>query len=71
MHSCLIVATCFLMWGDVVKYHVMCLHSLVWSNYSDLTRPISPKWWFSKGMLLISGESRLVKYYFIWPDCSF
>ena len=22
---------------------------LVWSNYSDLTRPISPKCWFSKG----------------------
>ncbi len=29
----------------------------------DLTRPISPKWWFSKGNLLISGKSRLVKYY--------
>ena len=34
----------------------------IWSNYSDLTRP-HPKWWFSKGMLLISGKSRLVKYY--------
>ncbi len=21
----------------------------IWANYSDLTRPISPKWWFSKG----------------------
>ncbi len=34
----------------------------VWSNYSDLTRP-HPKWWFSKGNPLISGKSRLVKYY--------
>ena len=33
-----------------------------WSNYSDLTRP-HPKWWFSKGKPLISGKSRLVKYY--------
>ena len=32
------------------------------SNYSDLTRP-HPKWWFSKGNPLISGKSRLVKYY--------
>ena len=36
--------------------------SLFWSNYSDLTRP-HPKWWFSKGIPLISGKSRLVKYY--------
>ncbi len=35
---------------------------LVWSNYSDLTRPHS-KWWFSKGNSLISRKSRLVKYY--------
>ena len=34
----------------------------IWSNYSDLTRPHS-KWWFSRGNLLISGKSRLVKYY--------
>ena len=34
----------------------------IWSNYSDLTRPHS-KWWFSKGNPLISGKSRLVKYY--------
>ena len=33
-----------------------------WSNYSDLTRPHS-KWWFSMGNPLISGKSRLVKYY--------
>ena len=39
----------------------------LWSNYSDLTRP-QPKWWFSKGNPLISGKSRLVKYYSIWPD---
>ena len=36
--------------------------SSIWANYSDLTRP-HPKWWFSKGNLLISGKSRLVKYY--------
>ena len=41
---------------------------LFWSNYSDLTRPGPPKWWFSKGNPLISGKSRLVKYYSIWPD---
>ena len=35
---------------------------LIWSNYSDLTRP-HRKWWFSKGNPLISGKSRLVKYY--------
>ena len=34
----------------------------IWSNYSDLTRP-HPKWWFIKGNPLISGKSRLVKYY--------
>ena len=28
----------------------------------------NPKWLFSKGNLLISGKSRLVKYYSIWPD---
>ena len=27
-----------------------------------------PKWWFSKGHLFISGKSRLVNEYFIWPD---
>ena len=36
--------------------------SYIWSNYSDLTRP-HPKWWFRKGHPLISGKSRLVKYY--------
>ena len=34
----------------------------IWSNYSDLTRP-HHKRWFSKGNPLISGKSRLVKYY--------
>ena len=38
------------------------LEAFFWSNYSDLTRP-HPKWWFSKGHPLISGKSRLVKYY--------
>ena len=37
--------------------------NLVWSNYNDLTRPISPKWWFSEGNPLISGKSGLVKYH--------
>ena len=41
---------------------VLPIYIYIWSNYSDLTRP-HPKWWFSKGMLLISGKSRLVKYY--------
>ena len=35
---------------DDEKQHVkkqlrMFLFSRFWSNYSDLTRPISPKWW--------------------------
>ena len=38
------------------------IYMYIWSNYSDLTRP-HPKWWFSKGIPLISGKSRLVKYY--------
>ena len=38
------------------------IYIYIWSNYSDLTRP-HPKWWFSKGIPLISGKSRLVKYY--------
>ena len=38
------------------------LQTLIWSNYSDLTRP-HPKWWFSKGNPLISVKSRLMKYY--------
>ena len=48
-------------------------HHEIWSNYSDLTRP-HPKWWFSKGIPLISGKSRLVKYYNLarWNDpCGF
>ena len=35
---------------------------MIWANYSDLTRP-HPKWWFNQGNPLISGKSRLVKYY--------
>ena len=38
----------------------ICLY-MIWSNYSDLTRP-HPKWWFSEGNPLISGKSGLVKY---------
>ena len=40
----------------------------IWSDYSDLTRPISPTWWFNKGNPLISRKSRLLKYYSIWPE---
>ena len=29
-------------------------------NYSDLTRPISPKWWFSKGNPLISQVGEIL-----------
>ena len=41
-------------------YRMPCLY--IWSNYSDLTRP-HPNWWSRKGNPLISGKSRLVKYY--------
>ena len=44
-------------------------HQPVWSNYNDLTRP-HPKWWFSKGIPLISGKSRLVKYYNLARTCA-
>ncbi len=44
------------------RYVSVCIGGSFWSNYSDLTRP-HPKWWFSKGNPLISGKSRLVKYY--------
>ena len=43
--------------------------SYFWSNYSDLTWT-HPKLWFSKGNLLISGKTALVKYYIVWPDTS-
>ena len=36
--------------------------TLIWSNYSDVTRP-HPKMQLRKGNPLISGKSRLVKYY--------
>ena len=48
------------------------LHQLIWKNLSfqrvlyKLQRPHTtwdPKWWFSKGILLILGKSRLVKNY--------
>ncbi len=39
----------------------------IWSNYSDLTRPISPKWWFSKGNFLFQGNLGWLKI-IIWPD---
>ena len=42
----------------------------IWSNYSDLTRPISPKWWFSKGNSRTFQGNRLVGeiLWTIWPD---
>ena len=49
------------------NFHWDGMNHVFWSNYRDLTRP-DPKWWFSKGNPLISGKSRLVKYYSIWPD---
>ena len=45
---------------DTLQYQPF--YAIFWSNYSDLTRP-HPKWWFSRGNPLISGKSRLVKYY--------
>ncbi len=39
------------------------LVDLIWSNYSDLTRPGPPNGGDCKGIPLISGKSRLVKYY--------
>ena len=42
--------------------YVLIFSEKIWSNYSDLTQP-HPKWWFTKGNPLISGKSRLVKYY--------
>ena len=35
---------------------------MIRANYNDVSRG-HPKWWFSKGNPLISGKSRLVKYY--------
>ena len=51
-------------------FQVMFVYMLFWSNYSDLTRPISPKWWFISGKSMVLNprqisekKSRLVKYY--------
>ena len=61
--------TCMMQYPRRIRYNltdninVVMLMGWIWSNYSDLTRPIFPKWWFSKGNPLISGKSRLVKYY--------
>ncbi len=49
-------------WKGPIHGGLMDIYIYIWSNYSDLTRP-HPKWWFSKGNPLISGKSRLVKYY--------
>ncbi len=42
------------------------MYIYIWSNCSDHARP-HPKRWLRKGNHLISGKSRLVKYYSIWP----
>ena len=34
-----------------------------WANNDQTRRVVTPKWWFSKGNLLVSGKSRVVKYY--------
>ena len=47
---------------DFAAFIYIYIYIYIWSNYSDLTRP-HPKWWFSKGNPLISGKSRVVKYY--------
>ena len=47
---------------DSIRVYFPASYCIIWSNYSDLTRP-HPKWWFSKGNPVISGNSRLVKYY--------
>ena len=48
--------------GVMTHHEISGDSGIIWSNYSDLTRP-HPKRWFSKGNPLISGKSRLVKYY--------
>ena len=49
-------------WGWWFSPLLTGFYTSFWSNYSDLTRP-HPKLWLSKGHPLISGKSRLVKYY--------
>ena len=39
----------------------------IWSNYSGLTRPWPPKWWFSKGHFLFHGHLGWWNIIF-WPD---
>ena len=53
------------LWPEAWFEEWSCFNANTLVNYSDLTRPISPKWWFSKGngTPAISGKSRLVKYY--------
>ncbi len=49
-------------WCNNFPWKIFPATPTIWANYSDLTRP-HPKRWFSKGNHLISGKSRLVKYY--------
>ena len=42
----------------------------IWSNYSDLTRPISPKrWWIVRQIPFISGKSILVNIIYNLARC--
>ena len=53
--------------NQLFPFFVLVCKHVVWSIYSNFTR-LHPKWWFSKGNPLISGKSRLVKYY-NFPRC--
>ena len=55
--ECVYIRCCFSHLGS---------NHLIWSNYSDLTRP-HPKWWFSKGNLLFQGNPGWWNIV-IWPD---
>ena len=49
-------------WDEFITIKLTTIWDNIWSNYSDLPRT-HHKWWFSKENPLISGKSRLVKYY--------
>ena len=59
-------------WAGLIRWILVKWRITTWLGFfgrktiklaRDLTRPKAPKWCFSKGNLLISGKSRLVKYY--------
>lgn len=49
--------------GGLVQ--MILLYNCVWSNYSNLPRPISTKWWFSKGNPLFQGNLYVYVYIYI------